>query len=334
MLALLAILAVTGNPAAPPVGGALAPADRAPVEATSIGIGRRATDRVGAHFRECAECPEMLVLPAGDFTMGSAPTEESRSAQEGPQHRVTISRPFALGIYDVTVGEYRRFVEATRRSSGPDCLVFDGGRMTVTPGRDWRTPGFVLEPGSPVVCVGWEDARDYARWLNSRIGRSRGAGRSDGWGPYRLPTEAEWEYAARGGTSGRYYWGNDARAACVYANLADLAGERAHPGLNGASCDDGFPEASPVGVFAPNPFGLYDMAGNVFQWIADCWHDSYVGAPVDGSAWVDGACAEHIIRGGSFAHLPRLLRSAYRFKDPVEHRSIPLGFRLARTLEP
>jgi formylglycine-generating enzyme required for sulfatase activity len=293
-----------------------------------------ATDRVGAHFRECAECPEMLVLPAGEFTMGSAPTEESRSAQEGPQHPVMIPRPFALGVYDVTVGEYARFVRATGRPSGSDCLVFTGPRMTATPGRDWRTPGFVQDSRSPVVCVGWEDARDYARWLNTRLGRSAGAMRSDRSGPYRLPSEAEWEYAARGGTVGRYYWGDDALKACLHANLADLAGERAHPGLNAASCDDGFPEASPVGVFAPNPFGLYDMAGNVFQWIADCWHDSYLGAPLDGGAWMDGSCAEHVIRGGSFAHLPRLLRSAYRFKDPVEHRSIPLGFRLARTLEP
>ncbi len=286
-----------------------------------------ATLEVGAHFRECAECPEMLVLPAGEFTMGSAPDEEARSAQEGPQHPVTLSRPFALGVYDVTVGEYARFVRATHRASGADCLVFLGPGLTATAGRDWRTPGFAQTDHDPVVCIGWRDARDYANWLNTQLPHG-------GSGPYRLPTEAEWEYAARAGTTTRYYWGNDAGAACLYGNLADLAGERAHPGLKAATCDDGFAEASPVGVFAPNPFGLYDMAGNVFQWVADCWHDSYEGAPPDGSAWMGEPCGEHVIRGGSFMHLPRLMRSAYRFKDPLEHRSIPLGFRLARTLDP
>ena len=277
-------------------------------------------------FRDCANCPEMMVLPAGSFTMGSPSAEQARSDQEGPQHKVTIPRPFAIGIYDVTRDEYAKFVHETGRESGAACIILTRDSAEYTGGADWRSPGFVQTARDPVVCVDWEDAQAYVQWLNAKLNRvSRGA--------YRLLTEAEWEYAARAGTRTRYYWGDEADDACRFANTADRSAHRRYLSLKTADCDDGFTATSPVGSFPANPFGLYDMAGNAFQWVTDCYHPSYVGAPTDGSAWLSGDCPEHVIRGGSLGHMPRLLRSAYRFKDFTDHRSVFLGFRVAREID-
>jgi formylglycine-generating enzyme required for sulfatase activity len=281
---------------------------------------------VGAKFQDCPDCSQMVVLPAGSFVMGSPETEELRSSQEGPQHRVTIPHPFAMAIYDVTRDQYAAFVRDTRRPAGKSCIIFQDGGAKKTDGADWSSLGFPQTGRDPVLCVDWEDVHAYIAWLNAKLGRT-GARR------YRLPTEAEWEYADRAGTTTRFYWGDSAEAACQYGNTADEAAKKAYPFLKTVDCNDGFAGSSPVGSFPPNGFGLYDMAGDVFQWIEDCYHPSYDGAPTDGSAWMTGECAEHVIRGGSLGHVPRLLRSAYRFKDPVEHQSVFLGFRLAESLE-
>jgi formylglycine-generating enzyme required for sulfatase activity len=280
-------------------------------------------------IQDCRECPRMVVIPAGSFIMGSPETEESRSTQEGPAHPVTIAKPFAVALRDVTRAEYARFVRETSRPAPDSCLVLESAASALKAGADWAHPGFRQSDADPVVCVDWNDAQDYLRWLDSkRPSKARDAAHR-----YRLLSEAEWEYADRAGTTTRYYWGERAEDACRFANLADRRAGAAYPYMKSADCSDGFTVTSPVGRFPPNPFGLHDMAGNVFQWVADCYQTSYLGAPADGSPWMGEPCEEHVIRGGSFGHLPRLLRSAYRFKDPTDHRSVFLGFRVARSAD-
>lgn len=261
----------------------------------------------------------MVVIPAGSFVMGSPATEESRSSQEGPQHRVVIAKPFAVAVHDVTRAEYARFVRETARPAPASCITLYPSGARETPGANWAKPGFPQSDSDPVVCVDWNDAQDYLRWLNAGHPAHR----------YRLLTEAEWEYAARAGTTTRYYWGDRAEDACRFANLADREAKAAYPYLKTADCADGYAATSPVGRFPANGFGLYDMVGDVFQWVEDCYQPTYAGAPADGTAWTSADCTEHVIRGGSLGHLPRLLRSAYRFKDSTDHRSVFLGFRIA-----
>jgi formylglycine-generating enzyme required for sulfatase activity len=259
-------------------------------------------------FKECAACPEMVVVPAGAFTMGSPENEESRHDDEDPQHVVTIGKAFAVGKLHVTVDQFAVFARETRYAPQ---------------GCDWRNPGFKQERSHPVVCVGWKDAKAYAAWLAKKTGK-----------PYRLLSEAEWEYAARGRTSPgahpRFWFGDDQRDQCRYGNGYDVAG-----GPNGASCNDGYEFTSPAGKFLPNAFGLYDMAGNAQQWTEDCYHESYDGAPADGSAWTSGNCNQgHVVRGSDWGGRPWYLRAALR--DHLWHNggTFTTGFRLARTLNP
>lgn len=263
-------------------------------------------------FRECDNCPEMVVVPAGSFTMGSRHTEE-----EGPQHTVTISRPFAVGKLHVTVDQFEAFVRET-------------GRDMSKRGCAWRNPGFTQDGTHPVVCVNWDDAKAYADWLANKTGKR-----------YHLLSEGEWEYAARGRTSPgsypRFWFGENEKDLCRYGNFADQEYDKvvlASGGKEG-SCNDGYAHTSPAGHYAPNGFGLYDMSGNAWQWTADCWHDSYSGAPADGSAWTDGPAwtsedCGRVVRGGSFSSGPRGLRVAFRDNLSVEHSSI--GFRVARAI--
>ena len=221
-----------------------------------------------ASFRECAkDCPEMIVIPAGAFTMGSPATEQGRFDNEGPQHMVTIAKPFAVSKFDVTFADW-------------DACVSVGGCPQVTDtglGRDTK----------PVINVSWDDAQQYVAWLSKMTGQ-----------PYRLLTEAEWEYAARAGTTTAYYWGDEIG--------------KGNANCNGCGSQWDNQQTSPVGSFAANQFGLYDMAGNVWQWVQDCYHDNYNGAPTDGSAWTSGDCSRRVVRGGSWYNIPRVLRSAYR----------------------
>jgi formylglycine-generating enzyme required for sulfatase activity len=268
----------------------------------------------------------MVVIPAGHFTMGSTPAETSRenlkdewARWEHPQHEVQL-RSFALAKYDVTRGDYAQFVQATGHS-GAGCFVFNGQGFAKSDTADWRSPGFDQTDRDPVVCVDHDDAEAYVRWYSSKMGHE-----------YRLPTEAEWEYAARAGTTTARYWGDDAGNQCSYANGADQAAGRQFPKWTVASCSDGYVFTSPVGTFQPNAWGLYDMLGNVWQWTQDCWNESYTGAPTDGSAWTTGNCGRRVVRGGSWYDNPADLRSANRGRNVTGGRSSPLGFRLARTL--
>jgi formylglycine-generating enzyme required for sulfatase activity/class 3 adenylate cyclase len=244
-----------------------------------------------ASFRECAkDCPEMVVLPAGRFVMGSPATEKGRRRDdEGPQHAVTFARPFAVAKFDVTFADW-------------DACVSVGGCPRVS------DTGFGRGT-KPLINVTWEDAQLYVAWFSKMTGRR-----------YRLLTEAEWEYAARAGTTTAYYWGDEIGTGNANCNGC------------GSKWDNR--ETSPVGSFKPNAFGLYDMAGNVWQWVQDCYHDNYEGAPANGSEWTSKDCRRRIVRGGAWGAGPQALRAASRLKFTPDNRLDYFGFRVARTLGP
>jgi formylglycine-generating enzyme required for sulfatase activity len=273
-------------------------------------------------FKECADCPEMVVVPAGSFTMGSPGGEKDRSSDEGPQHTVTIGRQFAVGKLHVTVDQFGAFVKESGYQTSTTCAKWLSGNSDGS----WRYPGFVQEGSHPVVCVSWDDADAYATWLTKKTGK-----------PYRLQSEAEWEYAARGRTSPgaypRFWFGNDEKDLCRYGNVADQRARDEKVLSWGVACNDGYAHTSPAGHYEPNAFGLYDMVGNAWQWTADCYYDSYNGAPVDGAAWTAGNCSyDHVVRGGSSDEFPTYLRAASRSRGTGQNNGI--GFRLARTLTP
>lgn len=276
-------------------------------------------EQVDRDFRECSECPEMVAIPAGKFEMGSPPTEKGHFDNEGPQHQVTI-RAFAIGKYDVTTAEFLTFLKNTGYQPTPCNPILREGWLSPGHGLAY-SPGITEPPLWPAVCLNWDDARAYIDWLNAKVHNlPSAAGARDG--PYRLPSEAEWEYAARAGTTTSRWWGNEI-------------------GVGKANCNgcgskwDGTLLA-PVGTFGPNPFGLYDMLGNAWQWVDDCWHDSYLKAPVDGRAWTAGDCDDHVIRGGSWINVPIYVRSAARTRaegwgGDFDY-SIYAGFRVVRDL--
>ena len=253
--------------------------------------------------------PEMVVIPAGTFRMGCLSQDGSCFDREKPVHLVRISQPFALSKYEVTRGEFSRFAGATRHSTGNSCVTRESGRWAVRSGRSWRSPGFEQSADQPVVCVNWQDAGAYVAWLSRETGEA-----------YRLPSESEWEYAARAGTSSKYSFGNESNRLCQWGNVK--------------MCRDGYIYMAPVGTFRPNPFGLYDMHGNVWEWVQDCWNRSYLGAPLDGGAWLSGDCSVRVMRGGSWTNHPRFLRSASRDRSITSGRGLYYGFRVARTLTP
>lgn len=257
----------------------------------------------GRRFRDCAVCPEMVVVPAGSFMMGSPEGEEGRLDPEGPLHRVTIRAPFAVGVYEVTFAEW-------------DACVGAGGCGEYRPEDEGWGRG-----SRPVINVSWEDAQEYVRWLSRETGET-----------YRLPTEAEWEYVARAGTTTARYWGASEAGQCRHENGYDRTGDARLDWWDDlAACSDGYVRTAPVGLFEPNAFGLYDVLGNVLEWTQDCWNESYRGAPTDGSAWRSGDCSQRVLRGGSWSDAPRVLRSASRYgHSPGDRRTI-LGFRVVRT---
>ena len=286
----------------------------------------------------------MVVIPAGQFTMGSSPDEKlwaarnrgssSAVADEAPPHQVSI-RSFALGKYDVTRAEYAAFVRETRYPAGDGCG--SGGaifKWQKDPKVTWDHPGQAQTDRDPVVCVSWEDARAYIAWLNRKAQRG---GRASAIGRYRLPSEAEWEYAARAGTTTKFSWGDDAAAAPAHAWFSGNSGCQ---NIHGLSCDHG--QTHPVGAKPPNAFGLYDMTGNVWQWTEDCYDNSYAGTPADGRANEtpssdpkakdrQGQCLR-VDRGGSWMFPAWLLRPATRERNPADYRADIMGFRVARSL--
>ncbi len=287
--------------------------------------------RPGRVFRECEDCPEMVVITGGTFSMGSPPSEVGRDGDEGPVHRVTLPS-FALGRTEVTVGQFRSFVqasgyktEAERNIGNSGCFAWNAsdGKWAWREGRYWDSPGFTQSEAHPVACVSWNDAKAYLAWLSDKT-RQR----------YGLPSEAQWEYAARGGTAKvSRYWGDNPDDACRYANVADkTVGPNGQTWTQKHDCDDGYWFSAPVAHYSPNNFGLYDMLGNVWEWTEDCGNGNYNGAPTDGSAWTSGICGARVLRGGSWSLNPRNVRAAGRGWDGTTYRVNNSGFRPARML--
>ena len=277
----------------------------------------------GKEFRECGECPEMVVIPAGKFMMGSPGGELGRYGNEGPRHEVRIGKRFAVGKYEATRAEYEVFAKETSRETAGGCHVFRGKRWRRDGNRSWRDPGYGQTAREPVVCVNRDDARAYAAWLSEKTGKE-----------YRLLSESEWEYVARAGTATRRYWGEDAddTGLCRHANGA--GSETSHVWRNKA-CSDGYRRTAPVGSLGSNGWGLHDVIGNVWEWVEDCLHENYSGAPTEGSAWTSGGdCKSRMLRGGSWLSGSRDLRSALRGRNTAGDRYYDDGFRIARTLTP
>lgn len=273
----------------------------------------------GRAFRDVEEawCPEMVVIPAGSFLMGSPPNEEARFADEGPQHEVRIAQPFALGRYTVTRGEFAAFVADTSHLLTGGIGRWDGSEWVNDPKADWRSPGFAQTDRHPVVGVSWEDATAYCIWLAERTGQA-----------YRLPSEAEWEYACRAGTTTPYWTG-----ATISTDLANYDGNHTYgDGKKGVWRKATVAVDDPA--FPANRLGLSHMHGNVWEWCEDVWHHDHGGAPSDGSAWMDGDPACRVLRGGSWDNAPWVLRSANRIRIAPEVRIIYSAFRVARTFTP
>ena len=284
-------------------------------------------------FRDCEACPVMVPLPAGRFLMGSAPEDRlidprtgKPATNDGPQHAVALPA-FAVGRYEITVGEYQAFVEATGHRNIDPCMGFtEPDRFSMSRDFDWDHIDTEQSDRHPVGCVSWFDAVAYTDWLSDRTGAD-----------YRLPTEAEWEYAARAGATTPYHWGVDEAAACTFANVrspgAQSISQRQSESdrVDGFPCDDGAAAAAPVGQFRPNGFGLFDMQGNAWEWVADCNHKDYVGAPADGSAWLDDSgCQFGLIRGGSFLNRVERSSTTVRVGRPRAGRGTNMGFRVVR----
>ncbi|MDT8288054.1 MAG: formylglycine-generating enzyme family protein, partial [Elusimicrobiales bacterium] len=241
-------------------------------------------------------------------------SEQGRDGDEGPVHEVCVDG-FAIGKYEVTVGEFRRFVESsgyqTEAEQGDGCYVAENGKWKKKKGKSWRDPNFSQGDKEPAVCLSWNDSQAYIEWLNRQSGKR-----------YRLPTEAEWEYAARGGTSTARYWGGNPDQACGYANVHDQTSKRVNGfGWENHNCDDGYAATSPVGSFKPNGFGLYDMLGNVWEWNQDWFGSGYYGSSPRNNPTGPSSGSGRVLRGGSWGSNPRYARAAYRDRNTPGNRS-------------
>jgi formylglycine-generating enzyme required for sulfatase activity len=258
-------------------------------------------------FRDCELCPAMVKVPATRFTMGSPEREKDRQSNEGPQRVVTFTRPFAIGQFEVTIADW-------------DACVQDGGCQHQVDDEGWG------RDKRPAINVSWEDiTTQYLPWLSKQTGNI-----------YRLPSEAEWEYAARA-VSGdalapKFSFGDNTSEVCAFGNGADATAREHNGGGSGAECSDGYATTAPAGSFKPNPFGLFDVHGNVWEWVEDCWNESYDGAPADGAAWTAGDCSSRVVRGGSWNSDVPKLRSATRGWNQPSGRNRSIGFRVVREL--
>jgi formylglycine-generating enzyme required for sulfatase activity len=279
----------------------------------------RAEERPDREFQECRNCPVMVAVPAGRFVMGSPQSEAGRFDAEGPQHVVSL-KAFALGKFDVTSEQFLSFLKDTGYQPKPCNPILN---------MSWRSPGDGLAytptefepPRWPAVCLDWHDAEAYVAWLNKQV-RKEHPVLGNRSGPYRLPSEAEWEYAARAGTTTARWWGDGIGSG--------------HANCNGCGSTYDFHVLSNVDSFKPNLFGLYGMLGNVWQWTEDCWHKSYLGAPKDGRPWMENGCTRHVLRGGSWDNVPAFVRSATRTGGEPGGGEFDYsrlaGFRVARDL--
>lgn len=305
------------QPSADPCAGGAVTVSQQPHSACPLSAAAERALKPKDSFRECDGCPEMVVVPAGSFTMGSPESERTPVAaayvtygivpgglttapplsSEGPQHKVTIARPIAVGRFPVTFDQW-------------DTCVDDGGCNGYRPSDQGWGRG-----SRPAINVNWDDAEAYVAWLSHKTGKH-----------YRLLSEAEWEYMARAATTTPYWWGSS-----FSTNQANYNGNRTY---GDQPTGENRQKTLPVASFSPNPWGFYQVHGNSYDWVEDCFHDDYFGAPVDGSAWTTENCKRHVVRGGAWTSAPWVLRSAFRGWFPPNFRSSNHGFRLARTLTP
>jgi formylglycine-generating enzyme len=277
----------------------------------------------GSVFKDCDVCPQMVSIPGGSFDMGLRPDDGRFDRSGQPVHKVTI-HSFAMGKTEVTRAEFAAFASDTHYVTEDKCAVFlagtYGGERSA---HNWQNVGFVQEDSHPVTCVSWQDAQAYVAWLSRKTSKN-----------YRLPSEAEWEYAARAGTTTPRYWDGTGQEACGFANIPDaslLGAAPAKPDArpSSADCSDGFAYTAPVGSFKPNAFGLFDMLGNVWEWVEDRYHEDYVGAPTDGSAWTTSKFDFRMFRGGSWIDAAINTNVATRARKIGGPRANIVGVRVA-----
>ena len=270
----------------------------------------------GQSFKDCPDCAEMVVVPAGSFTMGTPPDEEVANAREREDMvRVSIAKPFGVGRLAVTRSEFAAFVAATGHKTDGGCYRFDGSRWKREADRNWRSPGFTQDDRHPAVCVSWNDAKAYAAWLSSLTGKS-----------YRLLSEAEREYVTRAGSTTPFWWGT-----AISTDQANYDGNITYAGGAKGEWRKG---TVPADSFTANPWGLSNVHGNIWEWTEDCWNEKNAGNPGDGTARTTGDCGLRVQRGAGLNNYPHTLRSARRERDPPGNRDSAFGFRIARTLSP
>jgi formylglycine-generating enzyme required for sulfatase activity len=272
-------------------------------------------------LQDCAWCPELTVVPAGQFQMGSTKGEEGRP--EGPVHPVTVRQAFALASTETTNALFDRFVRTTNYQVPLGCEVWPTGSAP-NEKANWREPyyGRPIRPEEPVVCVSWKDAQAFISWLSQATGQR-----------YRLPTEAEWEYAARAGSSTDFPWGDNAEDGCTKANMYDASGGDQFRWVS-TKCSDAFPKVAPAKSFPANKFGLYNMVGNVWEWTQDCYVIPYPDRADERAVEPPAGqpCARRTVRGGSWMTRPDRNRTSFRGRDPEDTRFFMFGFRVARDL--
>ncbi|MBI6555330.1 formylglycine-generating enzyme family protein [Pseudomonas veronii] len=266
-------------------------------------LAEAATPQPGKVFKDCKDCPEMVVLPAGTFTMGTPDDEVGREPDESPMHAVTFAKPFAMSRFQITAGEWDSYIRQT------GVKIADGDTR---PGRECiaSKPRYPQSPRQPAVCMDMDDIKHYVAWLSKKTGQ-----------PYHMVSEAQREYAARAGSSGPFPFPFDEGKGYSIAEHANTYGPA-----------DGYSFSSPAGSYPPNAFGMYDMHGNVYERVADCEHPNYIGAPTDGSAWVEPNCESYQIRGNDWGEAPVFSRSGNRNNIYPQTRGDWIGFRVVRDL--
>lgn len=261
----------------------------------------------------------MVVIPPGSVSLGSAQSEAGQARSEGPTHTLALENAIGVGKYEVTKAQFARFVQERGYTTGGGCFAWNGSRYEQDASKNWRNPGFAQTGNHPVVCVNWNDAKAYTEWLSQKTGRR-----------YRLPTESEWEYAARAGDQASRPWDDNPSEACRYADVGDASAKRGVPGTSNwtfHACDDHHAYTAPVGSYRPNAFGLHDMLGNAWEWLQECWREDYTPAGNGPGA----RCSRHMLRGGAWVDSPALVRYDFRFFIDPDDRDYYSGFRVVRS---
>ena len=286
--------------------------------------------RSGEVFADCDQCPDMVVIPGGQSIMGSNKSDQEKGhfsvgeSGEYEKPEFTVSLPnFSLAKTEITRGQFRKFIESSNYKPSSGCWLFKTILWKFDKNRNWDNPGFSQDDHHPVVCVNWEDANAYAEWLSDTTGKK-----------YRLASEAEWEYAARGGKQSKYFWGESISKACEYANVYDVKGKQTikNKWQKYSQCNDSAVYTRSVAKYKANDFGLFDMIGNVMEWVDDCWNAQHDASNTSGDSRRDGGCAKRVQKGSHFNFSQFSLRPAARWADEPIDRSIYGGFRVMREL--